>query len=116
MRISDWSSDVCSSDLSRISSCPRDGGVTLTGAPWRLAYRMRLMPASSAPRARVPTFDSHSLAGRVAVVTGAAGGLGAAIAQRLTDKGATLVLVDQHAPNPVGLPAAEAIACDIADP
>ena len=74
------------------------------------------MPASSTPHARVPTFDSHSLDGRIAVVTGAAGGLGAAIAHRLTEMGATLVLVDLHAPSRAELPAAETIACDITDP
>lgn len=74
------------------------------------------MPVSSTPHARVPTFDPRSLDGRVAVVTGAAGGLGAAIAQRLTDMGATLVMVDLDAPDRTTLPAAEAIACDITDP
>ena len=42
-------------------------------------------------------FDSYALDGRVAVVTGAARGIGAEISRRLHDLGATVVLADQSA-------------------
>ena len=63
------------------------------------------------------SFDSQALAGRVAVVTGAAGGLGLAITQRLHAMGAQVVQVDvafaaEPAANAQGL----ALGCDLADP
>jgi NAD(P)-dependent dehydrogenase (short-subunit alcohol dehydrogenase family) len=61
-------------------------------------------------------FHHQALQGRVAVVTGAAGGLGSAIATRLASMGATLVVVDLRTPE---LPATHgdhlALTCDIAD-
>lgn len=70
----------------------------------------------------VPT-DLFDLTGRVALVTGAAGGLGSAIAQAFGAHGATLVLTDIDAAACEGLAArlrergvqAHALACDIAD-
>ncbi len=62
----------------------------------------------------VLAFDANCLSGRVAVVTGAAGGLGRAISQRLCGMGATVVMVDIE---PVtvanGLCTALAKVCDI---
>lgn len=60
------------------------------------------------------TFRSDALAGRVAVVTGAAGGIGSAIAQRLAGLGAALALVDLKEPARTGeAGSCIAIACDI---
>lgn len=60
-------------------------------------------------------FRPDALRGRVAVITGAAGGLGGAIAGRLAGMGASIVLVDRHAP---ALPSEGgehlALQCDIA--
>jgi NAD(P)-dependent dehydrogenase (short-subunit alcohol dehydrogenase family) len=64
------------------------------------------------------------LTGQVAVVTGAAGGLGLAIARRLAEAGAAVILADRHAPavhaaaaglRDVGL-TAHAAALDVRDP
>ncbi|MCD0503804.1 SDR family NAD(P)-dependent oxidoreductase [Bordetella petrii] len=71
------------------------------------------MPDATSP---LPVFDARSLDGRVAVVTGAAGGLGAAIARRLAGMGAAVVRVDRRAPAPDDGHRADAIACDITDP
>ena len=62
-----------------------------------------------------PVFDARSLNGRVAVITGAAGGLGQSIARRLAGMGATVVLVDRHLPVLVEFPDALSLACDISD-
>ena len=43
------------------------------------------------------------LAGRVAIVTGGAGGIGHAIAQRLETEGATVVVADVEGPEPVDM-------------
>lgn len=64
-----------------------------------------------------PTFDSQALKGKVAVVTGASGGLGLAISQQLHAIGASVVQADISYP----ATAAEAdrlltVHCDIADP
>jgi NAD(P)-dependent dehydrogenase (short-subunit alcohol dehydrogenase family) len=44
----------------------------------------------------VLAFDANSLSGRVAVVTGAAGGLGHAISHRLCGMGASVVMIDKR--------------------
>lgn len=66
-----------------------------------------------------PTFD-FSLAGKVAVVTGAASGIGAAIAAAFAAKGARVALLDMNgdaaAAHAATLPgAAGAFACDVTD-
>jgi len=58
-------------------------------------------------------FRDDALQGRVAVVTGAGGGLGGAIVARLAGMGATVVASDLKAPDVAG--AAHALACDVAD-
>jgi len=59
------------------------------------------------------TFDKASLQGRVAVVTGAGGGLGGAMVTRLHGMGASVVTVDMKAPeNPL---ASQSLACDVTD-
>jgi NAD(P)-dependent dehydrogenase (short-subunit alcohol dehydrogenase family) len=70
--------------------------------------------------AAVPPLPLH---GRHAVITGAAGGIGAAIAERLAAQGATLTLMgrraDALAALAAGLPAdarAQPVACDVTDP
>ena len=63
-----------------------------------------------------PTYRDDALKGRVAVVTGAGGGLGGAIVRRLAGMGATVVATDLKAPTlPDGLGNAIALACDVAD-
>ncbi|HKP18094.1 MAG TPA: SDR family NAD(P)-dependent oxidoreductase [Gaiellaceae bacterium] len=58
--------------------------------------------------------------GRVAIVTGAAQGIGRAVAQKLSDEGATLVLADLNEDGVEGvaadLPAATAVRADVGDP
>ena len=62
----------------------------------------------------------NDLSGKVAIVTGAAGGIGAAIAQRFIKEGATVMLVDRHE-GPLGDliatlgPRASAWVADVAD-
>jgi NAD(P)-dependent dehydrogenase (short-subunit alcohol dehydrogenase family) len=63
------------------------------------------------------------LQGRHAVITGAAGGIGAAIAEHLAAQGATLTLMGRHAETLVALAArlpasarAQALACDVTQP
>ncbi len=63
-----------------------------------------------------PAFRDDALKGRVAVVTGAAGGLGGAIVRRLAGMGATVVCTDLKAPAiPEGVKGAVAMACDVTD-
>ena len=59
------------------------------------------------------TFDAHALEGRVAVITGAGGGLGGAMVERLAAMGARVVAVDLKAPQ--NARAALSLACDITD-
>lgn len=65
-----------------------------------------------------PTFD-FSLAGKLAVVTGAASGIGAAIAEAFAAKGARVALLDMNgeaaAARAADLPGAAAFACDVTD-
>lgn len=76
---------------------------------------MPLRPESVMP-ARSP-FDSQALEGRVAVVTGGAGGLGLAICDTLQAMGARVVQADiSHAQTPVEAPGLLKVRCDIADP
>lgn len=66
---------------------------------------------SSAPQL---AWRDDALQGRVAVVTGAGGGIGGAIIQRLAQMGATVVATDLKAPPiPEGVTGAVAIACDV---
>src|SRR5215207_2993521 len=66
------------------------------------------------------TFDKQALKGRVAVVTGASGGLGLAICEHLRSIGASVVQVDiSYPPEPVEPAEADgalSVHCDIADP
>lgn len=62
-------------------------------------------------------FDSNALRDRVAVVTGAAGGLGLSICERLQSMGAKVVRADIGYAEPVHeTEAGIAVKCDIADP
>lgn len=54
------------------------------------------MTSSRSATSPVLAFDANSLSGRIAVVTGASGGLGRAISQRLSGMGATVVMVDRE--------------------
>lgn len=65
-----------------------------------------------------PTFE-FSLAGKLAVVTGAASGIGAAIAEAFAAKGARVALLDMNreaaAFRAASLPGAAAFACNVTD-
>lgn len=69
------------------------------------------------PELPSPVFSPDSLKGRVAVVTGAFGGLGLAIAQQFLAMGARVAMIDRTVPVDAVLPVgAVAIACDITVP
>jgi rhamnulose-1-phosphate aldolase/alcohol dehydrogenase len=63
-----------------------------TGLPEQEAFDIEYWLLEEAKLQRMP--KPKSLAGRVALVTGAAGGIGSAIAARLLDEGACVVLAD----------------------
>ena len=71
------------------------------------------------PATPSPVDLDFSIAGKVAVVTGAASGIGAAIAEVFAAKGARLALLDLNADavkaRAAALPAATAWACNVAD-
>lgn len=63
-----------------------------------------------------PTFRADALEGRIAVVTGAGGGLGGAIVSRLAAMGAKVVATDVRVPEATGADDhALALACDVTD-
>lgn len=81
-----------------------------------MALAPAVAPLTSGPTPS-PTmvFTGDALKGRVAVVTGAGGGLGSAIAQRLNAMGASVVLAGISAPTTLPSSDCMGIACDIAD-
>jgi NAD(P)-dependent dehydrogenase (short-subunit alcohol dehydrogenase family) len=77
--------------------------------PWR--------PEEPMTMSSINPFDSRALQGRVAVVTGAAGGLGLAICQHLRAIGAQVVQVDiSYPPAPTEADGLLSVHCDVADP
>jgi len=70
---------------------------------------------SSATPTQEPAFTADCLKGRVAVVTGAGGGLGMSISARLCAMGAKVALVDLKAPADLPAPDCIGLACDISD-
>jgi NAD(P)-dependent dehydrogenase (short-subunit alcohol dehydrogenase family) len=75
------------------------------------------MGPQPSPPPQAADFRTDALRGRVALVTGAAGGLGRAMADRLAAMGAAIVCVDQHeAPLPAGGGEHVALTCDLTVP
>lgn len=73
-------------------------------------------PAAAAA-AGARTFNCLAFQGKVAVVTGASGGLGLAICQRLKSMGAQVVQLDiRHGNEPAEVDGMLAVRCDISDP
>src|SRR3546814_13137224 len=112
MRISDWSSDVCSSDLSvRFLRIQLDYQLVIV-----LGSRSGDRPSCCASEKRtlsdaglncaLKLFRRHRMsnrmAGKVALVTGAASGLGAAQARLFAKEGAKVVVADRSAERRVG--------------
>lgn len=61
--------------------------------------------------------DTNRFTGRLAIVTGAASGIGFAIAERLAAQGATVIAVDRDADGLARLPQGiEAVTADVTDP
>ena len=73
-------------------------GVAFSGrAGRRLANRGRGRDGSAARSLAMTTFPDYRLDGRVAIVTGASSGIGAAIAEAMSQAGASVVLVGRDA-------------------
>ena len=96
----------------------------------RLSFALRRRHARAAPGPHAPGRGRHAMrpyvfAGGTAVVTGAASGIGEALAHALADRGSHLVLVDRHAERLDGVAGAvrrehpalavETVVADLAD-
>src|ERR1700730_6761837 len=95
-----WAAAASASRIRRNSPAPCAKALpSATGPPsstWpSRAMREKCCPRSTAERSRSKMATGlPDVAGKVAIVTGAAGGLGLAIAERLASDGAALVLAD----------------------